>query len=56
METVAHLEYFHDHARIEGMLFEGALDPQEGHLEPDRRRPGLGIELRRDRAAEFEVA
>ena len=40
-----HLEYFHDHARIEQMLFDGALLPREGALHPDPDRPGLGIEL-----------
>lgn len=42
-----HLEYFHDHARIEGMLFAGALDPAGGTLRPDLSRPGLGIEFKR---------
>jgi len=42
-----HLEYFHDHVRIEGMLFDGTLSPAGGALEPDRSRPGLGLELRR---------
>jgi L-alanine-DL-glutamate epimerase-like enolase superfamily enzyme len=56
METVVHLEYFHDHVRIEDMLFEGVRSPEGGYLEPDRRRPGLGLELRRERAAEFRVA
>jgi L-alanine-DL-glutamate epimerase-like enolase superfamily enzyme len=41
-----HLEYFHDHARIERMLFDGALTPEHGTLRPDLDRPGLGIELR----------
>jgi L-alanine-DL-glutamate epimerase-like enolase superfamily enzyme len=40
-----HLEYFHDHARIEQMLFDGALEPRDGALHPDPDRPGLGLEL-----------
>jgi L-alanine-DL-glutamate epimerase-like enolase superfamily enzyme len=56
METLEHLEYFHDHARIERLLFDGALGPDGGYLEPDRARPGLGLELRREDAREFEVA
>jgi L-alanine-DL-glutamate epimerase-like enolase superfamily enzyme len=55
VETLRHLEYFHDHVRIERLLFDGALDPEAGFLEPDRGRPGLGLELRRSDAAEFEV-
>ena len=47
LDSAVHLEYFHDHARIEGMLFDGALEPVEGELRPDDSRPGLGIELRR---------
>jgi len=42
-----HLEYFHDHVRIERMLFEGTLDPEGGRLRPDRSRPGHGLELKR---------
>jgi L-alanine-DL-glutamate epimerase-like enolase superfamily enzyme len=41
------VEYFHDHARIEQMLFDGAVSPVNGQLVPDDARPGLGIELRR---------
>jgi L-alanine-DL-glutamate epimerase-like enolase superfamily enzyme len=41
-----HLEYFHDHARIEGMLFDGFRGPRGGTMAPDRSRPGLGIELK----------
>ena len=46
MESVKHLEYFHDHVRVESLLFEGTLDPDGGVLTPDDRRPGLGLELR----------
>jgi len=42
-----HLEYFHDHVRIERMLFDGTLDPEDGALRPDRSRPGHGLELKR---------
>ena len=43
-----HLEYFHDHVRIESMLFDGVLEPEEGGvLRPDRSRPGNGLELKR---------
>ena len=54
METLEHLEYFHDHVRVERLLFEGTLDPQGGELEPDRARPGLGLRLRREDAARYE--
>ena len=45
-ERTVHLEYFHDHSRIESMLFDGALSPDGGTLRPDDSRPGLGIELK----------
>jgi L-alanine-DL-glutamate epimerase-like enolase superfamily enzyme len=53
METLIHIEYFFDHYRIEGMLFEGTLDPHEGLLTPDRSRAGLGLELKRDEAERY---
>ena len=43
---VRHLEYFHDHVRIEHMLFDGVPEPVDGVLEPDRSRPGNGLELK----------
>ncbi len=44
---LVHVEYFHDHVRIERALFDGVLAPDGGRLVPDRSRPGLGLELRR---------
>jgi L-alanine-DL-glutamate epimerase-like enolase superfamily enzyme len=48
------IEYFHDHARLEPLLFEGTIDPVEGFLRPDPRSPGLGLALRED-AERFRV-
>jgi L-alanine-DL-glutamate epimerase-like enolase superfamily enzyme len=45
-ETAAHIEYFHDHVRVESELFDGTLHPAGGRLVPDASRPGLGISLR----------
>lgn len=47
LAPVRHVEYFHDHARIEHMLFDGALTPVNGALHPDRGRPGLGLVIKR---------
>ncbi|WP_165989900.1 enolase C-terminal domain-like protein [Streptomyces sp. YIM 98790] len=48
-----HLEYFHDHVRIERMLFEGVLEPGPGGvLRPDRGRPGHGLTLAPSGAAD----
>jgi L-alanine-DL-glutamate epimerase-like enolase superfamily enzyme len=55
METALHIEYFFDHSRIEQMLFDGNPDPHDGYLTPDRSRPGLGIELKRQDARRYEV-
>ena len=44
--NLRHVEYFHDHQRIEQMLFYGALDPGGGVLTPDPAVPGLGLVLR----------
>jgi len=52
-QRLIHVEYFHDHARIEQMLFDGAPVPRSGALWPDLSRPGLGVELKRADAARF---
>jgi L-alanine-DL-glutamate epimerase-like enolase superfamily enzyme len=41
-----HIEYFHDHARVERELFDGTLDPTAGALVPDMGAPGHGLTLR----------
>lgn len=53
--NLRHLEYFHDHVRIEDMLFDGALDPTGGEISPDQGRPGLGLALKRADAERFRV-
>jgi L-alanine-DL-glutamate epimerase-like enolase superfamily enzyme len=50
-----HLEYFHDHVRIEHMLFDGALNPVDGALHPDLSRPGLGLDFKRADAERYVV-
>ncbi len=47
VERARHLEYFHDHVRVESMLFDGVLAPVGGCLAPDPSRPGLGLALKR---------
>jgi L-alanine-DL-glutamate epimerase-like enolase superfamily enzyme len=48
-----HVEWFHDHVRVERMFFDGFLEPQAGTLRPDRSRPGLGVELKRADAERY---
>jgi L-alanine-DL-glutamate epimerase-like enolase superfamily enzyme len=54
--NLRHVEYFHDHQRIEGMLFDGVLSPGGGTLTPDPGRPGLGVALRTADAEPFRRA
>ena len=44
--NLRHVEYFHDHQRIERLFFDGALDPAGGTLRPDPDRPGHGLTQR----------
>ncbi len=46
-------EYFHDHARIENLFFDGTPQPVDGCLRLDRSRPGLGLEFRRADAEKY---
>ena len=50
---IEHIEYFHDHVRIEQLLFDGVLEPVDGMLRPDLNRPGLGLELKEEEAAKW---
>ncbi len=54
--TLCHLEYFHDHVRIEHMLFDGALSPVAGALRPDGSRPGMGLDFKHADAERFRVS
>ena len=51
-----HLEWFHDHVRIERLFFEGFIEPQAGALIPSSSLPGLGISLKRANMEPFRVA
>ncbi|MGH9076133.1 MAG: enolase C-terminal domain-like protein [Acidimicrobiales bacterium] len=53
--NLRHLEYFHDHHRIEAMLFDGTLPPDGGRLVPALDRPGHGLAIRRAEADDFRV-
>ncbi len=50
-----HMEYFHDHVRIEQMFFDGVITPVDGKLRPDLSRPGMGLEFKRADAAKYAV-
>jgi L-alanine-DL-glutamate epimerase-like enolase superfamily enzyme len=44
--NVRHLEWFADHVRADGRLFDPRVEPRNGALGIDTDRPGLGLELR----------
>jgi hypothetical protein len=50
------VEWFHDHARLESLFFDGAPRPSDGFLAPDLSRPGLGLELKKADAERYHVA
>jgi L-alanine-DL-glutamate epimerase-like enolase superfamily enzyme len=54
--NLRHIEYFHDHQRIERLLFDGTLDPQGGALAPDPDQPGLGLQLKTVDAEQYRRA
>lgn len=56
VRRLRHLEYFHDHVRIEALLFDGVLRPEPGGLlKPDRTRAGHGLTFKWADADRFRV-
>ncbi|WP_369372508.1 enolase C-terminal domain-like protein [Streptomyces sp. cg36] len=54
--NLRHLEWFHDHVRIENLLFDGTLDPADGTLRPGQGgEPGLGLTIRPEVAEQHHV-
>jgi L-alanine-DL-glutamate epimerase-like enolase superfamily enzyme len=54
--NLRHLEWFHDHVRIEQLAFDGAAVPRDGALHPDPDRPGHGLVPRWPDLARYRVA
>lgn len=50
-----HLEYFHDHVRIENIFFEGIAEVKYGYLRPDLLLPGLGLQLREKEVKKYKI-
>lgn len=50
-----HMEYFHDHARIERMFFDGFCEPKQGRMSPDLSQPGLGLTLKEKDAEPYKL-
>ncbi|MBN9163907.1 MAG: mandelate racemase [Myxococcales bacterium 68-20] len=55
LRPLRHVEYFHDHARIEQLLLDRSLQPRQGELRPDPDVPGLGVAIVPE-AARFRVS
>ena len=54
--NLRHIEYFHDHVRVDAILFDGVLEPQGGCLRPADDRPGIGLTLKEPDAEPFRVS
>lgn len=52
---VRHVEWFHDHARIEAMFFDGVPRPSRGHIAPDRTHPGHGLVFKHKDAERYAI-
>ncbi|MFI6808081.1 enolase C-terminal domain-like protein [Streptomyces luteogriseus] len=55
VRRLRHLEYFHDHVRVEQLLFDGTLSSENGALSPDTGRPGLGLDVKWSEAEPYRV-
>jgi L-alanine-DL-glutamate epimerase-like enolase superfamily enzyme len=53
--NMRHLEWFHDHVRIEQTLFDGALRPDGGEIRPDADVPGHGLDIRSEEAEPYRA-
>lgn len=53
--NLRHLEWFHDHVRIESRCFDGTLDPGGGFLRPDPDAPGNGLTLRENDIERYRI-
>jgi L-alanine-DL-glutamate epimerase-like enolase superfamily enzyme len=55
LSPAINVEYFHDHVRVENMLFDGAVHPVHGNLQPDQDSLGLGLLWKGGDAEKFRV-
>ncbi len=54
--NLRHLEWFHDHDRIERMFFDGVLDPTGGRVRAELSLPGHGMTFKEADAEAFRIA
>jgi hypothetical protein len=55
ISRLRHIEWFHDHARIEQMLFDGAPVVRDGNIAPDLTRFGHALSLKAEDTAPFHA-
>jgi L-alanine-DL-glutamate epimerase-like enolase superfamily enzyme len=55
LSDMLHIEYFHDHARIEQMLFDGTVLPENGFLAPDLSQAGIGLAFKKKDAERYAI-
>ncbi len=55
LPRLRHLEWFHDHVRIEQMLFDGAPVASDGLIRPDLGAPGHGLTFKDRDAEKFAI-
>lgn len=55
IQRLAHVEYFHDHLRIESMFFDGLPELRHGSLYVDRSQPGLGLVLKQPDVDRYRI-
>ncbi|KWV57057.1 mandelate racemase [Bradyrhizobium macuxiense] len=51
-----HIEWFHDHVRIEQMLFDGAPAVRDGQIAPDLTRVGHGLRFKATDAVAYHIS
>jgi L-alanine-DL-glutamate epimerase-like enolase superfamily enzyme len=56
LDNALHLEYFHDHARIESIFFDGLPTLRDGALMVDDGAPGLGLTLKHADVQRYRLA
>jgi L-alanine-DL-glutamate epimerase-like enolase superfamily enzyme len=54
-KPLVHAEYFHDHVRIEKVLFDGNPEAIDGMLHVDLSRPGHGLTLKRNDVTKYRI-
>ncbi len=55
LPSIRHMEYFHDHVRIERLIFDGLPEVANGRMRPDRSAPGNGLTYKQADAEKYRI-